>query len=94
MGETTHTCSSAAKIDILERELERVRNTTAEDHDLLMTIKVQVGMILVAVSELTNKVGELTTQPSARYERLKLAGGVAIVTALATYIANLVIERL
>ena len=94
MADTTHICSSAAKIDILERELERVRNTTAEDHDLLMTIKVQVGMVLVAVSELTNKVGELTTQPSARYERLKLTAAVAFVTAIATYFANLVISNM
>jgi len=94
MGETIHVCSSAAKIDSLERELERVRNTTAEDHDLLMTIKVQVGMILVEVNKLTGELNKINSQPSARYERLKLVFFSAIVASIGTYVATWMINKL
>ena len=94
MAETTHICSSAAKIDGLERELERVRNTTAEDHDLLMTIKVQVGMVLVEVNKLASELNKINSQPSARYERLKIVFFSAIVASVGTYVATWIINKL
>ena len=78
-----HVCSSAAKIEHLEIELNRLRNTSTTDHDLILEIKTQVGMILAAVNE-----------PRKRYENLKFAiyGGVGVGVIL--YLLSYLFEKL
>jgi len=88
------TCTKETAINDLKQEVTRLREFQYNDHDLLVRVDMRIDNMSTILESLVRKVDDLVAQPVNRYDKYKLTFAVAIITAIATYIANLIISRL
>ena len=87
-------CKKEREIDDLKKEIDNLKSLQYTDHDLLIRIDTKFDAMTGVIETLSNKIDILTTQPANRFEKLKLAAYVAVVTAVVTYVVQILIGGL
>lgn len=81
-------CTKEKIIEEMKAELIRLRDFQYTDHDLLIRLDIKFDTLSEMMEKVDAKLTQLMEQPADRFEKLKLAGAVAFVTAVVTYFVN------
>jgi hypothetical protein len=84
-------CTKEKAIEELKAEVARLRDFQHTDHDLLIRLDIKFDSLSEMMEKVDKKLNQLMEQPTKRYEHIKLAGAVAVVTAILSYFVNLIL---
>jgi hypothetical protein len=84
-------CRREKEIDELKERVKYLEDFQRSDHDLLVRLDVKLDNMNSVLETLVEKVESLMNKPADRYEKLKIAITVTAVTAIITYVINLVL---
>ena len=85
-------CKREKEIDEIKDEVRRLRDFQYTDHDLLIRLDIKMDGVTTVLETLVEKVELLTAQPGDRYDKLKLAGLVTLITSIITYFLQMVLS--
>jgi hypothetical protein len=81
---TDHFCTKEREIDELKKEFENIKSLQFTDHDLLIRIETKFDVMSDNIKTVSNKLDMLATQPSNRFEKLKMVAYASIITGVLT----------
>jgi len=87
MGDNiVHVCRHDSKIAELSEGFKELRSHQYNDHDLLVRLDTKIDAMGTTLVKFTDSIEKMSTQPSERYEKLKISGISTAVGIVLTYL--------